>query len=164
MGKGRKRQATAVKESSGALKKNPQRRNLNEPQAVAGRPDPPDFVESDELALGKWHHLCEVLEQLGVLSQTDHDLMAAYACSWSEWVKLIAIVRKEGHTVIGGTGGVIVNPSAREMDKAFGRLVKLVPEFGLSPSSRSRLSAAPKKEANPLNEYLEELANARRNN
>lgn len=151
---GRKRKATAVKDAEGAYKKNPQRRNKNEPKAVEGRPDMPSVVQGNELAEAKWHHLCKMMEQLGVLSQTDSDLMAAYSVTWADWVELRVLVKKEGHSIVGGMGGMVVNPNAREMTTALKTLMKLAPEFGLTPASRSLLSAVPDDSDDLLKQFI----------
>ena len=146
---GRKPLATAIKESRGSLKKNPQRRNKHEPQAIAGRPGVPSIVASDSAALAKWNHLCDVLDELGLLATSDGDLMAVYSVTWAKWVSMVLAVREEGEVINGKA-----NPKQYEANKAADRLFKIGAEFGLSPSSRSRLSAAPKEEDDPFLKYL----------
>jgi len=154
MGRGRKPKATAIKEAAGAFNRHPERRNPNEPKAIKGRPDAPPLVVADDLALKKWNHLCEILDELGLLSKSDSDLMAIYSVTWSRWVRMEYAVAQEGET-----SGMRSNPKLHEANKAADRLYKLGAEFGLNPSSRTRLSAAPKDESDPFLDWLESSKN-----
>jgi P27 family predicted phage terminase small subunit len=154
MARGRKPTATAIKKSRGSFVKDPQRRNENEPTPNAEAPPMPDIVKRSPKAVEKWHHLCGILDQLGLLASSDSDLMAAYSITWATWIELQLDVWSEGVVVDGKT-----NPKQYEVNKSIDRLYKLGAEFGLSPSSRTRLSAAPKDESDPFLDYLKDSKN-----
>jgi P27 family predicted phage terminase small subunit len=83
--------------------------------------------------------------------------MAIYAKTWSNWLGLIPVIDKEGMFLEDGK----LNPKQREFDALTTQLSKLGAEFGLSPSSRSRLVASPKNEVNPIDEFLKRKMNER---
>ena len=79
--------------------------------------------------------------------------MAVYSITWSTWIRMQLEVWKEGVVVDGKT-----NPKQYEANKAADRLYKLGAEFGLNPSSRSRLSANPKEnKGDPIAKFMDRL-------
>ena len=143
-------QATAVMEAKGAYKNDPGRKNPAEPQPTLHAPPRPAVLDGDDIAISKWFHLCEMLEELGVAAVTDGDLMTAYCRSWSEWVRAFKAVDEEGSVVSGRR-----NPKCVVGEKALAVVMKLIPELGLSPSSRSRLIARPMDDDDPIKKFVE---------
>ena len=155
MVRGRKPIATAVKEASGALKHDPQRRNRDEPVGTLGAPTKPDMVAIDTVASEKWEHLCYLLDDLGILAISDQAVMASYCTTWSEWEKTYHHVREHGHSCPTAAGSVTTSPESHAYHKLSDRLLKLCAELGLTPSSRSRIKAPGKGvEDDPLAEWM----------
>lgn len=151
MVRGRKPKPSAVKERSGALRKNPQRRNKEEPKPTLGAPRKPAMVEADQIASQEWDSLCDWLDDMGILAKADRALMISYVTTYSEWRKYFIHVRDHGVSVPTATGGVTTSPETHQYNKLSDRLLKLLVELGLTPSARSRLKATePKDDDDPF--------------
>jgi P27 family predicted phage terminase small subunit len=115
---------------------NPSRRPIKpEPQPDRGRapPDPPAFLT--KYGREEWTRLAEPLWKLGLLTPFDHGPFAAYCGAFGLWRF--------------ATEALAENPArrdraalARMARDAAAAVVKFGAEFGLSPSSRSRVTAS----------------------
>ena len=126
----------------GRWKKDPQDRPKNIIKGSSELPQPPDFVVSDETAMAVWDETVSVLKDCGILSATDTHLLTQYVITYSEWVKCLEYVQKNGH--VGPSGRACAESVT--LHKLADRHIKLLPELGLSPSARARLSVATSKE------------------
>ena len=77
-----------------------------------------------------------------------------YCQSWGRWVIAERAIAKEGEILKSDEGGKYQNPWRYEANKAQDQMRKLLSEFGLSPSSRSRLSAPATPDEPTLAEQL----------
>lgn len=136
MGRGRKALAHEVKEDSGAYAKNPQRRPKKTIKAASERPSVPDLISSCAVATEIWHETCELLEGMEILSKTDTHLLSQYVFAYAEWRKCAIHVQNNG--VSNDDGRATAESVA--LFKFADRVNKLIPELGLSPSSRASLS------------------------
>ena len=141
MPRGRKKIPTAIQELRGAYKKNPQRRNLNEPESIKEKPRCPKYL--DDIAKAEWKVLCGILEQLGVLSKADKTALVMYCQTYSEWRKAADMCQQYGAwQVKKDTKGELITKRhewdrIREQTQEACR--KWLVEFGLTPSARSRI-------------------------
>jgi P27 family predicted phage terminase small subunit len=151
MTRGRKPKPTTLKLLAG----NPGHRPLNdsEPQAPEGIPDCPDFL--DDVAKSEWSRVCEDLQRMGVLSTVDRPSIAAYCVTYSRWVEAERHVKQHGLIVKSPTKGIpMPNPFLWVATSAMAELRKWLVEFGLTPSSRSRIKIGPQRQANRLEQFL----------
>jgi P27 family predicted phage terminase small subunit len=119
---------------------NPGRRPLNErePAAPQGVPPCPDWL-SDE-ARAEWDRVIPELQMMGLLSTADRAALAAYCTAWARWVEAEAMVKKLGTIVKSPDKGFpMKSPYLSIADQALETMRKLMVEFGLTPSSRSRI-------------------------
>ena len=138
---GRPRKPTALKLLHGDFEKDPQRQNKREPIAKAGRPTCPRHLKGE--ARKEWTRVTKELADLTVLAKTDRAALQHYCETWELRSIALADVQKNGcfYTTIDQGGNVIRkrNPA----DVAFleySRLChKYLTEFGLTPSSRTRI-------------------------
>jgi P27 family predicted phage terminase small subunit len=151
--KGRKPTPTMLKVLSG----NPGKRPLNErePNAPQGVPTPPEWL--DDEAKAEWERVSIDLAEMGLLSQADRPALAAYCVAWSRWVDAEAQVKKYGTVVKSPDKGFpMKSPYLSIADQALETMRKLMVEFGLTPSSRSRIRVpAGGDEADELDRFLE---------
>jgi P27 family predicted phage terminase small subunit len=136
--KGRKPKPTLLKMLDG----NPGKRPLNqrEPVALQGLPAPPEWL--DEVAKAEWERVIPDLAEMGVLSRADRPALAAYCTAWSRWVEAEGMVKKFGTIVKSPEKGFpMKSPYLSIADQALETMRKLLVEFGLTPSSRSRIRA-----------------------
>jgi P27 family predicted phage terminase small subunit len=156
--RGRKPKATAEKEASGAYRKNPQRRNKTEPKPVRGRPVKPEHVESCEVASAQWDELCSTLDAMNILTVADKSLLALYCQTYSEWSKLQHHVRENGCTIFNDKGNASQSAEAIQVHRYADRLLKMMSELGLTPSSRSRIKTPEQTEdEDPMAELLSRI-------
>lgn len=140
MVRGRKPKPTAVKEASGALRKNPNRRNALEPQPSKTRPAMPKRLEADPVACASWESLCKQLDDMNVLTIAD-----------------VFVVEK-----LAMLESFIDYCWAEKDISTFNRLLVtwkgLLIECGLTPSSRARTKMSTvEEEENPMDELLARL-------
>jgi len=134
--KGRKPKPTLLKMLDG----NPGKRPLNprEPIALQGLPLPPDWLDAE--AKAEWERVIPDLAEMGVLSRADRPALAAYCTAWSRWVEAEAMVKRFGMIVKSPEKGFpMKSPYLSIADQALETMRKLLVEFGLTPSSRSRI-------------------------
>lgn len=122
------------------LRGNPSKRPLpkNEPTPDAKLPPAPRHL-SDE-ARREWRRIGRELERLGLVSQIDRALLTAYCSAWGRLVEAETMLRKYGSVVKTPNGMLVQSPYLQIVNKATEQLAKIAPEFGMSPSSRSRVS------------------------
>jgi P27 family predicted phage terminase small subunit len=134
--RGRKPKPTLLKVLDG----NPGKRPLNErePSAPPGIPECPAWL--DEEAKAEWERVIPELQEMGLLSSADRAALAAYCTAWSRWVEAEAQVKKFGTVVKSPEKGFpMKSPYLSIADQALETMRKLMVEFGLTPSSRSRI-------------------------
>ena len=134
--KGRKPKPTLLKMLDG----NPGKRPLNErePVCLPGVPLAPEWLDAE--AQAEWHRVIPDLSEMGVLSRADRPALAAYCTAWSRWVEAEAMVKKFGTIVKSPEKGFpMKSPYLSIADQALETMRKLLVEFGLTPSSRSRI-------------------------
>lgn len=160
MVKGRKPLATAVKEESGAFKKDPQRRNHLEPKPPSGIPAMPSFMEADEIAASKWGEVTKQLDDMGVMTMVDQDLVAMYCVTWADFVRCYQDIRQRGRSCMSDSGKESATVEAKDLQSNGNRLLKMQSELGLTPSARTRLhSSKQEKEEDPFKAWLERATN-----
>ncbi len=140
---GRKPLPTAVKR----LRGNPGKRalNKNEPLPKAGIPPCPDWLS--DLARELWGELAPQLDALGILTIADGPALAGLCECYAEFRHARADVLKHGETYwsVSEDGSKMKrkNPSVEIASDSFKRWVRMLSEFGLTPSARSKLSLSP---------------------
>lgn len=125
------------------LRGNPGRRplNRNEPQPAipAEVPEPPPFLS--DYAQAHWREKAPELHRLGLLTVLDLPAFGTYCAAYGHWQAAEeALVRGDGLTAVGSTGNRIVSPLWRVASEAARNVVRFGSEFGLTPSSRTKVA------------------------
>src|SRR5438128_644383 len=134
--RGRKPKPTLMR----TLEGNPGKRRLNdrEPRPSAGIPRCPKFLDDEGKA--EWFRTAKVLKDMGLLSQADRTALAAYCTCYSRWIHAEEQVKKFGSIVKSPEKGFpMKSPYLVIADQAMEAMRKFMVEFGLTPSSRSRI-------------------------
>jgi len=134
--RGRKPKPTVLR----VLEGNPGRRPLNdrEPQAPAEVPECPDFL--DDEARAEWFRTAPMLQKMGLLTPADRAGLAAYCVAYSRWVAAERQVQRLGTIVKSPLKNFpMKSPYLTVADQALETMRKFMVEFGLTPSSRSRI-------------------------
>jgi P27 family predicted phage terminase small subunit len=159
-GQGRRPKPTALKLVDGTAR--PDRMNPDEPIPPSGEVKCPVWLHGR--ARRVWRELEPVLKAMGVLTVADVAMFAALCETQAEFIDAREDVRKRGIEIERkrydkqGREFYLVedNPSVRIASDAGKRLKALMVEFGMSPSSRTRVTAQPKpKEKSPLEALME---------
>jgi P27 family predicted phage terminase small subunit len=133
--KGRKPKPGAIKELHGTDRKDRQRGD--EPKPAAALPEAPTHLSV--VARAEWDRIAPELLALGLLSKLDRAALAAYCTAWGRWVEAENIVREHG-PIINNNGQAALSPYLAVADRAMKQLREFLVEFGLSPSSRTRVA------------------------
>ena len=128
------------------LKGNPGRRPLNdkEPKPKAAIPTCPSHL----CPVGKreWKRITKELSILGLITKIDRAALSGYCTAWAKYVEASIGIRKTGYLVKSKNGVPYINPLVTVQNKAMEQMKGFLIEFGMTPSSRSRISISEQKE------------------
>ena len=146
-GGGRKPKPTALKVLAG----NPGKRKLNdrEPKPKAVIPRCPKILQGE--ARSEWRRIAKKLHALGLLTEIDRAALTGYCLAWARLVEAEEMLRKHGTVIVSKNGFPVQSPYLNIATKATEQLVRMLVEFGMTPSSRARIQvpAAPAAGADP---------------
>ena len=127
--------------------------NENEPKPEPGA-EVPDGLSPE--ARGYWPKIAEQLTDCGILTRIDAMALALYCEAYATWRKANENVVKYGAVIkYPGTELMVQSPYLAVSNKAHHQMVTLLREFGMTPSSRTRVSATPTKpQVNRLHSVL----------
>lgn len=143
------------------LRGNPGKRplNMDEPQPKAVIPPVPKHL--DDEARAEWRRMSKRLHEMGLMTEIDRSVLAAYCVAWSRWVLAEDKIREFGLVLKSpDKGWPVQSPYLSIANRALDQMVKLAAEFGMTPSSRSRLSVNKGKDA--PSDPMEDLLGGRR--
>lgn len=152
---GRRSTPTALK----LVRGNPGKRALNErePKPRKAKKAPPPVWLSEE-GRAAWSELQPMLARMGVYTEADRWALELLVDAYAEWREVRLMVDSEGRTYESGSlqGGRMVrsHPSVQQLADAWRRVRLAMVEFGLTPSSRSKVAMGEQEEHDPLEEFL----------
>jgi P27 family predicted phage terminase small subunit len=137
------------------LRGNPGKRRLNdaEPRPVAKAPPCPPCL-GDE-ARKEWQRLSQELAELGLLTGLDQGMLAAYCQAHALWVEAVASIERYGTMVKSPNGYPMQSPYVAVANKQVDIMVRIAAEFGMTPSSRTRIRVGPKAPEDPFEAFLQ---------
>ena len=135
--RGRKPIPTAIKELEG----NPGGRPLNkrEPKPVKKAPRCPAWLEDE--AKKEWKRMSKVLESMGLLTEMDMAAFAGYCQAYARWKEAEEFLTQHGSMVRTPNGYLQQVPQVSIAQTNMKIMLKFCEQFGLTPSSRSRIVA-----------------------
>lgn len=135
--RGRKPKPTAIKELEG----NPGKRQLNqnEPKPKKNAPKCPTWLDAE--AKKEWKRISKQLEELGILTEVDMAAFAGYCQTYSRWKDSEEFITKHGPIYKSPNGQVMQVPYVSIAQTYLKIMIKLCEQFGMTPSSRSRIVA-----------------------
>ena len=151
--RGRKPTPTSIK----ILEGNPGKRplNKNEPKPESKAPPCPKWLNGD--AKKEWHRLARKMERLGTLTEHDMAAFAAYCVAYAGWKKAQSFLDENGEVYVTANGSAQPWPQVAIAQKYYNQMERCAEQFGLTPSSRSRIMAD-RKEARAGDE-MEDILN-----
>lgn len=170
MGVGRKPKPTYLK----VLEGNPGKRALpkHEPKPAQAAPSCPRFLKGE--ARREWRRMVALLLPLGLLTRVDRAALAAYCVAWARWVKaeeMLAaldsgeLVETESGVLhpwvtVTEKGEPVATAWLRISDAAMKQMRAFLVEFGMTPSSRSRVSVSQPAQQDPYEAFRQKRAAA----
>ena len=102
----------------------------------------------------EWKRVAKELHGLGLLTTIDRTALAAYCETFVTWCDALAKCREMGMIVKTSNGNPIQNPYLSVASQAEKRMRGWLAEFGMTPSSRTRISVNAQEEADPYEAFL----------
>ncbi len=151
MPKGRKPKPSKVH----ALHGNPGKRSRNtkEPKPEVVVPGPPEHLSEE--AVREWNRVTPELKALGIISDIDRNALAAYCQCYARWVASEEKLAKYGEIVKSPNGYPMQSPYLGIANTALKFMRDFAIEFGMTPSSRSRVSTTTEPSRGKLARFLE---------
>ena len=130
----------------------PDRMNPDAPAANLGTAEPPEWLS--ERATEIFSQLSATLHGMGIASPDDQAALAMLASRLEEIEVCTAVIEDAGRTytttATSGDKLVRARPEVAMRNEAMRHAQSLLAEFGLSPASRSKVSAGKPAEQNPF--------------
>lgn len=134
---GRKPKPTAIK----ILEGNPGKRKLNDREPTPNKKAPPCPKWLEDEARKEWKRLAKALEAMGVLSEVDMAVFAAYCQAFGRWKQAESKITDNNLVFLTPSGYPQQNPYLSIAQQNMRLMHRFASEFGLTPSSRSRIIA-----------------------
>lgn len=140
------------------VKGNPGKRALNakEPKANGKLGAPPEWLDTRGKAA--WRSLATIIGDMRLESASDRKALELLCGAYAEYREADDEVRRSGITYARktATGEVVIttHPAVVIRADAMRRVHRMLLEFGLTPSARSRVSAKEGESLDPLSEFL----------
>ncbi len=104
-------------------------------------PSPPAHLSKE--ARKEWRRSGQLLLETGLITDLDRAAFAAYCQAWGRWVEAEEALRQYGMMLRGPNNTPVRSPYLQVANQALDQLRGLLSDFGMSPASRSRVSASP---------------------
>lgn len=148
---GRKPTPTALKQLRGNPGKRPL--NENEPKPRAVLPRCPAHLSAE--ARAEWRRMAGKLYQLGLLTELDSSALALYCQAFGRWVQAEGKLKEFGLLIKTPNDYPAQSPYLSIANKCIEQMKGLLGEFGMTPSSRSRIVVPPlPEEDDPFDAWL----------
>lgn len=130
------------------------------PELITELPEPPDFLS--ESAIAEWWRAGAELLRVGLLTQCDLAVFAAYCQSYGRWSDCERMIRdaakdspSKGMTTRSTANQSVhtINPLVRIAEKAAEHMASYAAQLGLTPIGRRRIAVAGTAGARPSNKF-----------
>jgi len=160
---GRPKKPTKFKLLQGTAR--PDRANKKEPKLKAEIPRAmAGLSDKDKKA---WRHIAHIIRPMGISTKADALALEALATAYADFWEARRIIEEKGSTYISKAakgkneeGNLVISviirrrPEVEIMTDAWRRVEKMLSHFGLSPSSRSRVSVIGKlNQGDPFDQF-----------
>lgn len=154
----------AVPDALKILRGNPGRRPLNKhaPNPKRGEPEMPSYLDKD--AQREWKRVAPMLVRLGVLTEADGSLLAGYCEVIGQLAQVNRALKKCGNKLLcekvtvdmdgGSHVEVKQNPLVVIKRNLLQQVRPYCTEFGMSPSSRARMTVPTVESVDPEEDFL----------
>jgi P27 family predicted phage terminase small subunit len=114
--------------------------NKDEPQPdlIEDKPQPPRHLSGP--ARAEWDRMFPILVKNRLITEADLTAFAAYCQAYGRWQEAEDSLAKQGPVILSPSNFPMQNPFLAISNKAVEHMHKFLVEFGMTPSSRSRVS------------------------
>jgi P27 family predicted phage terminase small subunit len=137
-------------------------RNTAEPQlASPSQADfdvPPAALATTPVAAAEWGRLAPLLRRARAVTEGDRTALVALCLEWARYLEAMSKVAQSGMVLQTPSGYPMANPYLAIATKALASCLKLWPELGLTPSSRTRVKTDGPAPNDPWAEFDEPIA------
>jgi P27 family predicted phage terminase small subunit len=115
--------------------------NVDEPEPLlfSSVPEAPSFLSG--YALTEWNRITPELHRMKLVTLVDINSLAAYCLAYERWRTAEELAKVRGLMVQTRGGPFRVNPLVGIAERAADKMVRYAAEFGITPASRSRITA-----------------------
>ncbi len=149
---GRPPKPAALKRLAG----NPGKRKIREEPKVlilARVPYPPRMLNKH--GKKEWHRVIKLLIKAGLYSELDMTILTIYCAEYGAWKEALEEIENSGGKVlVTDKGYQYMNPWVTIANNARAAMDKAITQFGMSPGSRSKVSASKNEKEKSLAELL----------
>lgn len=114
----------------------------------------PDFLSRE--AKAEWKRIAPSLDEAGLLSEIDRGPLAAYCQMYARWLQAERALAKARLTTTTTNGNLIQHPMLGIANRAMELMTKAAAEFGMTPSSRSRIDIGREEPEDPFERFVRE--------
>ena len=151
MAAGRKPKPTKLKLLTGTAQ--PCRMNDKEPKPKSDNIKMPAGLS--EKAKKCWRLVAKQLTDAGVLTNLDVHALAMYCEVFTRWQDANEKLAKFGPVIKAPSGFPVQSPYLQISNKSFDQMKSMLVEFGMTPSSRTRVSVVDQQEvSDPVAEFM----------
>ncbi len=150
---GPKPQPTRIKELKGGRSTYHRGMPKNEPEPEKAKRCPPAPAHLSDPAKKEWKRIAAELYRLGLLTTVDRTGLEAYCMAYAQWLEATEKIKKHGMVIKAPSGFPVQNPFLAIANRAASEMRTWLCEFGMTPSSRTRVKATPidKQDGDPKN-------------
>jgi P27 family predicted phage terminase small subunit len=153
--RGRKKKPSDQKKAAGTYRKD---RNFADEltfESLDQKPEAPKFLK--EYGKQEWDRIVPQLWSRGILSETDFSIITAYCLEMELYYRDRKLVDGGAEYTMDDKGRVIIHPAVKAGNQHLINALKIASEYGLTPSSRTRISVGKAKEEDPAKAKLMSL-------
>ena len=137
------------------LEGNPGKRRVNKalPKPRPVRPTCPSWLAP--VAKYEWMRIAPDLERLGLLTIVDRAALAGYCQAFARWKEAEQAIKEYGLTFVSDHGVIHQRPEVVIAQRSLQLVRAFCAEFGLTPSSRTRIEVRDGKEDDDMGGLLD---------
>jgi P27 family predicted phage terminase small subunit len=129
---------TILKKLEGTYRKDRAVKNEIQPSIEVGLTAPNDL---NEWGVKLWDDVMSEYSKIGLITKVDMASLMAVCMEWGIYCEACDIVSSQGLQVMDDKGNLQVNPARRIANDAFKNYKSMCIEFGMTPASRTKISA-----------------------
>lgn len=141
--RGRKKLPTEIKQLKGTLRADREIKDAMNPTKIIDLPYPPEYLNED--AKKEWYVIIKEYHKLGMISKLDLGILGLYCNEISIYIEMTNKLRDKDRVMVfknpdGSIKYAAQVPYQKIANDALAKALKIASEFGLTPSSRTKIS------------------------